>query len=67
MLGPSSAIWMGLFCKEVKPGQQREDENEMTRRMHPSCTVGRAGRGAGRVIVAAVASAYDVTVQVITA
>ena len=44
MLGPSSAIWMGLFCKEVKPGQQREDENEMTQRMHPSCTVGRAGR-----------------------
>lgn len=65
MLGPSSAIWMGLFCKEVKPGQQREDENEMTQR-NASKLHGRAGR-AGRVIVAAVASAYDVTVQVITA
>ena len=28
MQGPSSAIWTGLFCKEVNIGQQREDANE---------------------------------------
>lgn len=50
MLVPSSAIWMGQFCKEVKPGQQREDENETTRRMIQVARSGGPGGSGSRRI-----------------